>query len=174
MTFNNKVTKKTTKRVLKKPEVKKNISKSKSVKTSRVSKSLSSVKTKVKKAISKISSKAKVILKNKNKSLKVSKQKTVKKIEFKSEKKENLGVTLHRSLQNPIIKPRAYSWESKATMNPTAFIANGKIHILYRAIGEDDVSVLGYASSYDGYHVQDGPTYHAYRRPFTVQKIGLS
>ncbi|MDQ3075988.1 MAG: hypothetical protein M3Q34_02575 [bacterium] len=106
--------------------------------------------------------------------------KVVKKVVTKKSKKigkvplgkESSRATLQRSLQNPIIKPRLYSWESKATLNPTAFFSNGKIHILYRAIGHDDVSVLGYASSYDGYHIQERPTYHAYKRPFLTSKIG--
>lgn len=71
---------------------------------------------------------------------------------------------LHRSINNPIIEPRPYDWESKATFNPTAFIESGKIHLIYRAIGWDDVSTLGYASSFDGYHIEERPTYHVYKR----------
>lgn len=38
----------------------------------------------------------------------------------------------------------------KATFNPGAIYADHRVHLLYRAIGGDDVSVLGYASSPDG------------------------
>ncbi|MEM1797717.1 MAG: hypothetical protein QXX87_00685 [Candidatus Jordarchaeales archaeon] len=56
-----------------------------------------------------------------------------------------------RSPSNPIITPvRAHYWESKATFNPAAIYLNGKVHIIYRAMSEDNTSVLGYAVSEDG------------------------
>jgi predicted GH43/DUF377 family glycosyl hydrolase len=70
---------------------------------------------------------------------------------------------------NPIIKPRYdHWWESKATFNPAAIYENGKVHILYRAIGNSDVSVLGYAASIDGLYIKqrlDSPAYIP-REPF--------
>src|SRR5208283_386356 len=41
-------------------------------------------------------------------------------------------------------------------------------HLLYRAIGESDVSVLGYASSRDGFHIDERLEKPAYipREPF--------
>lgn len=52
---------------------------------------------------------------------------------------------------NPIIAPaKIQEWESKAVFNPTAIEIEEKIHILYRAMGKDDVSVLGYAFSENG------------------------
>ena len=71
---------------------------------------------------------------------------------------------LRRSRSNPIIEPRPYDWESKATFNPTAFEENGKIHLIYRAVGQDDVSVLGYASTFNGHQIQERPTYFLYKR----------
>ncbi len=62
--------------------------------------------------------------------------------------------SLHRSLANPIIEPISNQyWESKATFNPAAVYADGKVHLIYRAIGEGDVSMLGYASSKDGFTI---------------------
>ena len=81
---------------------------------------------------------------------------------------------LKRALHNPIIEPRSYSWESKATFNPAAFIAKGKIHLIYRAIGDNDSSVLGYAASYDGYNIAERPTYSIYRRSNNFSKPDLS
>ncbi|MCL4529283.1 MAG: glycosidase, partial [Chloroflexi bacterium] len=46
-----------------------------------------------------------------------------------------------------------HPWESKATFNPAAFLLNGKVRILYRAMSEDNTSVVGYASSVDGVHI---------------------
>lgn len=52
---------------------------------------------------------------------------------------------------NPILSPNPeHVWETKATFNPAAIAINGRVHLLYRAIGEGDMSVLGYASSRDG------------------------
>lgn len=63
-------------------------------------------------------------------------------------------VILQKLRHNPIIRPIIENfWESKATFNPAAVYDEGKVHIIYRAIGEDDVSVLGYASSYDGFNI---------------------
>lgn len=57
---------------------------------------------------------------------------------------------------NPIISPiKEHKWESKFTFNAGAIYAGEKIHILYRAMGDDDTSVLGYASSHDGLHLEE-------------------
>src|SRR3989344_8437387 len=88
----------------------------------------------------------------KNKVVKVSK-KVLKKVSKKPQSKvaPRRGVIkLKKSPQNPIIEPRLYPWESKATFNPSAFLAKSKVHLIYRAIGDDDSSVLGYAGSDDG------------------------
>ncbi len=59
--------------------------------------------------------------------------------------------SLVRHEKNPILEPREDRfWEMKATFNPGAVYADRRVHLLYRAIGGDDVSVLGYASSKDG------------------------
>lgn len=58
---------------------------------------------------------------------------------------------LIRHKANPVIEPREGNyWEMKATFNPGAIYADHRVHLLYRAIGGDDTSVLGYASSGDG------------------------
>jgi len=83
-------------------------------------------------------------------------------------------ISLSKALHNPIIEPRLYPWESKATFNPAAFVHNGKVHLIYRAIGEDDSSVLGYASSYDGYNISERPTHFIYKRPNHFNKTDQS
>jgi len=79
-------------------------------------------------------------------------------------------VKLQKALNNPIISPSIYPWESKATFNPAAFEHNGKIHLIYRAIGENNLSSLGYASSFDGLNIEDRPTYFCYKRNFKPNK----
>lgn len=63
---------------------------------------------------------------------------------------------LIKHTKNPIISPRSENfWESKATFNPAAIFTQGKVHIIYRAIGDADMSMLGYASSSDGVHIDE-------------------
>jgi predicted GH43/DUF377 family glycosyl hydrolase len=63
---------------------------------------------------------------------------------------------LERFDGNPILEPEPkYWWESRATFNPGALYEAGKVHLVYRAIGDSDVSVLGYASSVDGFHIDE-------------------
>ncbi|MDP3998490.1 MAG: hypothetical protein Q8P89_02645 [bacterium] len=58
--------------------------------------------------------------------------------------------------KNPIIKPiPQHPWESKATFNTAALYEDGKVHFIYRAIGDKDISVLGYASSSNGLHINE-------------------
>lgn len=65
-------------------------------------------------------------------------------------------VTLSRVPENPIMEPQSHRfWESTATYNPTAIESDGKIHIIYRADGNDLLSVWGYASTQDGITITD-------------------
>jgi len=57
---------------------------------------------------------------------------------------------LDKSLHNPIIKPGTNPWTAEAVLNPAAAIIDNRTHLIYRAIGMDGVSRLGYASSADG------------------------
>jgi len=82
---------------------------------------------------------------------------------IKTPKIANIQLLLERFPGNPILKPDPkHQWETKGTFNPASIYEGGKVHILYRAIGETDVSVLGYASSLDGLHINerlDKPVY---------------
>lgn len=70
--------------------------------------------------------------------------------------KEKRVIKLKRAEENPIIVPdKKHSWESKATFNPAAIYLNGKVHIVYRAMSEDNTSVFGYAASRDGVHIDE-------------------
>lgn len=100
-----------------------------------------------------------------------------KKIVRKTDKKENISkkessVKLKKVSHNPIISPSMYGWESKATFNPAAFEHNGVVHIIYRAMGDDDSSVLGYACSSDGLNIDERPTYCVYKRFNNYIKTG--
>src|ERR1019366_5346195 len=57
---------------------------------------------------------------------------------------------LLRSPHNPILRPGTNPWTAEAVLNPAAAVLGGRTHLIYRAIGMDGVSRLGYASSPDG------------------------
>ncbi len=59
-------------------------------------------------------------------------------------------LALAKSLRNPILKPGTHPWAAEAVLNPAAAVSGGRTHLIYRAIGMDGVSRLGYASSPDG------------------------
>jgi predicted GH43/DUF377 family glycosyl hydrolase len=57
---------------------------------------------------------------------------------------------------NPILQPIAKNaWESKLVFNAAAILLKKRIHILYRAIGNDGISRIGYAATTDGYTITD-------------------
>ena len=59
-----------------------------------------------------------------------------------------------RCEENPILYPlKENTWESKYIFNCAMVELDKKIHYVYRAMGEDLVSRLGYASSPDGYKI---------------------
>lgn len=83
---------------------------------------------------------------------------------FKKERELAEGpIELRKFEKNPIITPQGRNkWESAATFNPAAYYDGEKVNILYRAVGESGLSVFGYASARDGYHIDerlDEPVY---------------
>lgn len=88
-------------------------------------------------------------------------------------KKKISPLGLVRSVKNPVIVPETgVYWESKAAFNPSAVYHDGKVHVIYRAIGDSDISVLGYAQSGDGFsfdrHSKEMAYYH--KGKFAVKK----
>ena len=71
---------------------------------------------------------------------------------------------LKRYERNPILEPiKGNAWESQAVFNAAAVYGNGLVHIVYRALGSDNVSRLGYATSVDGFTIKerfDSPIFH--------------
>lgn len=73
------------------------------------------------------------------------------------------AVALARAKENPIISPRPENgWEAWQTFNPGVILLNDKVHFLYRAIGLDGVSRLGYAVSGDGFTIDERLSYPVY------------
>lgn len=66
---------------------------------------------------------------------------------------DNRELFLKRVDQNPIIKPSDNSWENRSTFNPGAIVEKDSVHLVYRAIGDQELSVIGYAKSDDGINI---------------------
>lgn len=68
-----------------------------------------------------------------------------------------------RAEGNPILSPiPEHAWESRAVFNAAAVDHSGSVHLLYRAMGADSTSTMGYARLEDGIHVSermDKPAY---------------
>jgi predicted GH43/DUF377 family glycosyl hydrolase len=63
---------------------------------------------------------------------------------------------------NPILEPiGTHEWESRRVFNAAVLSLDKRTHILYRAMGDDNISRLGYAVSSDGYHIDE-------RLPFPI------
>jgi len=78
-----------------------------------------------------------------------------------------------RAQENPIVTPDpAHAWEKTAVFNAAAIDLGGTAHILYRAMGEDNTSVLGYAASKNGIKISERGTEPAYvpREDFEMKK----
>lgn len=55
-----------------------------------------------------------------------------------------------RAKENPLMRPTQNEWEKVAVFNPAAIDLGGYVHLLYRAMGQDNTSVIGYAKSKNG------------------------
>lgn len=105
-----------------------------------------------------------------------------------SEKKENMQAAWYfndfvkQDSLNPILSPdtnftficpvknESVRWQSKNVLNPTAFIKDGKVYLLYRAQDSAMTSRLGLAISEDGIHFTKQPTPIFYPANDTVLK----
>ena len=79
-------------------------------------------------------------------------------------KARRLHLRLCRSPKNPICAPRTHrTWETHGTFNPAAIVDDeGRVHLFYRAIGEDGMSRIGHAVSEDGIHFDERSLYPVY------------
>jgi len=64
--------------------------------------------------------------------------------------------TLTRFEGNPILEPiKEHPWESTCVLNPGAIKLNGRVYLIYRAVGEDSISRFGLAISEDGFKINE-------------------
>ena len=65
---------------------------------------------------------------------------------------------LSRFAADPILEPaKEHPWESTYVFNPGAIKLNGKVHLIYRAVGQDNISRFGLAVSEDGFKFTERP-----------------
>ncbi len=72
-------------------------------------------------------------------------------------------ITRHHA--NPVMSPRPHQeWEACGTLNPAAVEDDeGRVHLLYRAIGDDGLSHIGHASSSDGFSFDRRSSFPVYQ-----------
>jgi predicted GH43/DUF377 family glycosyl hydrolase len=89
-------------------------------------------------------------------------------------KKRFSGISLIRAEENPIITPKPeHNWEAWQTFNPGVILLNGKVHFLYRAIGNDGISRLGYAVSQDGFNIDERLSFPVYEHHLNISEPGI-
>ncbi|MDD5095206.1 MAG: glycosidase [Dehalococcoidia bacterium] len=67
--------------------------------------------------------------------------------------KQPLAGNMTRFAGNPVLEPiKEHPWESKYVLNAGMIRLDGKVYMVYRAFGDDEVSRLGLATSEDGFH----------------------
>jgi predicted GH43/DUF377 family glycosyl hydrolase len=80
-----------------------------------------------------------------------------------------------RAKENPILTPDPkHPWEKKATINAAAVDLGGKVHLLYRAMGDNNTSLLGYAATKNGIKIMERSLTPVYvpREEFEMKKNG--
>ena len=78
-----------------------------------------------------------------------------------------------RAKENPLLSPvPEHAWENRAVFNAAAIDIDGTVHLLYRALGDDNTSVLGYASTKNGTKILERMATPAYlpREEFEMKK----
>lgn len=71
---------------------------------------------------------------------------------------------MERFQNNPVIEPLVHNhWENEGTFNPAVVEDDeGAVHMLYRAVGGDGISRIGYAKSLDGVNFSNRLPYPVY------------
>ena len=83
-------------------------------------------------------------------------------------------LTLAKPLDNPIIEPKQENgWEAWQTFNPGVILLENKVHFLYRAVGQDGLSRLGYAVSANGLTIDRRLNYPAYEHQTANQSFNF-
>ncbi len=90
----------------------------------------------------------------------------------RSPKKSRVKHDINRHHANPVISPLPHrEWETNGTFNPAAIKDDeGRVHLLYRAIGDNGLSNIGYASSPDGRNIDRRSSFPVYQPAYEETK----
>ena len=78
-----------------------------------------------------------------------------------------------RAKNNPIISPRQdFKFEEKGTFNPASIDIDGKIHIFYRAVSDENTSTFGYAMTKNGIDIDERLNEPIYKPRANFEKPG--
>jgi predicted GH43/DUF377 family glycosyl hydrolase len=87
--------------------------------------------------------------------------------------KPKKGEFFGRAHNNPVLPQGKEPWEAEAVINPAAIHDGERTHLLYRAIGSDGVSRMGYASSAEGAVFDDRVPYPVFSHQDVIPRTGL-
>ena len=80
---------------------------------------------------------------------------------------------LKRYEGNPILEPvKEHVWEEQLVYNTAAIYLEGKVHLLYRGRNRKHVSSFGYASSRDGFHIDERLSEPVFRPQSEIDSLG--
>jgi predicted GH43/DUF377 family glycosyl hydrolase len=74
---------------------------------------------------------------------------------------------------NPILKPGDAWWEARGVLNPGAAAVNGRIALVYRAVGNDGLSRLGVTWSDDGRVFSERRFFHEAMPDDAAARLGI-
>ncbi|MDD3607879.1 MAG: hypothetical protein PHQ20_03760 [Candidatus Moranbacteria bacterium] len=87
-------------------------------------------------------------------------------------KKEKIFLEVAKAEENPIIIPiKENGWEAWQTFNPGAVLLENRVHFLYRSIGADGISRFGYASSQDGFTIDERLPFPVFQHPVQLSSF---
>lgn len=91
----------------------------------------------------------------------------------RSKKAKSADHKIQRHHANPIMSPRPHQeWETNGTFNPAAVKDDeGRVHLLYRAIGDNGLSNIGHASSHDGMNFDKRSAFPVYQPSVEEKKL---
>jgi predicted GH43/DUF377 family glycosyl hydrolase len=78
-----------------------------------------------------------------------------------------------RDPENPILSPGDEWWEARAVLNPGVAVVDGRVALVYRAVGADGLSRFGVAWSDDGRHFSQRRFLHESRIDDVLARLGV-
>lgn len=111
---------------------------------------------------------ARTVKKQPKKEKQVTVRRAKKSVVGKERKRRSAAPILTKFVENPIISAQPQNdWEAWQTFNPGVILLEDRVRFLYRAIGQDEISRLGYVASSDGFSIDERLPYPVYEHRVT-------